>query len=75
MTMNSERRNFITTVGAAAASTAMLAGTEALAQANQQTGAKPMAYQAKPMPFDPKAINGMSEKVSSATTRTTMSAP
>jgi superoxide dismutase, Fe-Mn family len=63
MTMNSERRNFITTVGAVAASTAMLAGTEALAQANQQTGVKPMAYQAKPMPFDPKSISGMSEKV------------
>jgi superoxide dismutase, Fe-Mn family len=63
MTMNSERRNFITTVGAVAASTAMLAGTEALAQANQQTGVQPMAYQAKPMPFDPKSISGMSEKV------------
>jgi Fe-Mn family superoxide dismutase len=63
MTMNNERRNFITAVGAAAASTAVLAGTEALAQANQQTGAKPMAYQQKPMPFDPKSISGMSEKV------------
>src|SRR6185312_11597570 len=35
----------------------------ALAQGNQQTGAKPMAYQAKPMPFDPKSISGISEKV------------
>ncbi len=63
MTMNSERRNFMAAVGAAAASTAVLAGADAFAQANQQTGAKPMAYQAKPMPFDPKSIGGMSEKV------------
>jgi Fe-Mn family superoxide dismutase len=63
MTMNSERRDFIRGFGAAAASTAMLAGTPALAQVNQQTGAKPMAYQAKPIPFDPKSIAGISEKV------------
>src|SRR5215475_8406172 len=63
MTMNNERRDFIRGVGAAAASTAMLATTQALAQANPQTGAKPMAYQAKPMPFDPKSITGISEKV------------
>jgi superoxide dismutase, Fe-Mn family len=62
MTMNNERRNFITTVGAAAASTVVL-GTDVLAQGNQQTGAKPMAYQQKPMPFDPKSISGISEKV------------
>jgi Fe-Mn family superoxide dismutase len=67
MTMNTERRNFITTVGVAAASTAVLAGTQALAQGNQQgnqpAGAKTMPYQAKPMPFDPKSITGISEKV------------
>src|SRR5437588_904458 len=63
MTTNNERRDFIRGVGAAAASTAMLAATPALAQANQQTGVKPMAYQAKPMPFDPKSITGISEKV------------
>ena len=63
MNMNNERRDFIMGVGAAAASTAMLAGTQALAQANPQTGAKPMAYQPKPMPFDPKSIAGISEKV------------
>ena len=63
MSMNSERRDFIRGVGAAAASTAILAGTQALAQANPQTGAKPMAYQPKPMSFDPKAITGISEKV------------
>jgi superoxide dismutase, Fe-Mn family len=63
MNVNNERRDFIMGVGAAAASTAMLAGTQALAQANPQTGAKPMAYQPKPMPFDPKSITGISEKV------------
>jgi len=49
MTVNTERRDFIRGVCVAAASTAMLAGTPALGQANQQTGAKPMAYQPKPM--------------------------
>jgi Fe-Mn family superoxide dismutase len=63
MTIETERRNFITGVGAAAASTAVLAGTQAFAQANQPTGAKPMTYQPKPMPFDPKSIAGISEKV------------
>jgi superoxide dismutase, Fe-Mn family len=62
MTVKTERRDFIRGVGAAAASTAMLAGTQALAQGNQ-TGAKPMAYQPKPMSFDPKSITGISEKV------------
>jgi Fe-Mn family superoxide dismutase len=60
MTMNTDRRDFI--IGAAAAST-VLAGTPALAQGNQQTGGKPMPYQAKPMAFDPKSISGISEKV------------
>jgi superoxide dismutase, Fe-Mn family len=63
MTVNTERRDFIKGVGVAAASTAMLAGTQALAQANPQTGAKAMAYQPKPMSFDPKSITGISEKV------------
>jgi Fe-Mn family superoxide dismutase len=63
MTVNTERRVFIRGVGAAAASTAVLAGTQALAQATQQTGTKPMAYQPKPMSFDPKSITGISEKV------------
>jgi len=61
MTVKTERRDFIKGV-TVAASTAVLAGTEALAQGNQQTGIK-MSYQAKPMPFDPKSIAGISEKV------------
>jgi superoxide dismutase, Fe-Mn family len=63
MTMNTERRKFIAGVGAAAASTAVLAGGQALAQGNQQIGAKAMPYQAKPIPFDAKSITGISEKV------------
>src|SRR6201984_2144842 len=63
MTMNTERRKFIAGVGAAAASTSLFAGGQALAQGNQQIGAKAMPYQAKPMPFDPKSITGISEKV------------
>jgi superoxide dismutase, Fe-Mn family len=63
MIVKTERRDFIRGVGAAAASTAMLAGTQALAQSNQQTGIKPMPYQPKPMSFDPKSITGISEKV------------
>ena len=61
MTMNSERRDFIKSV--AGVSAAVVAGTPVLAQTNQETGAKPMAYQPKPMPFDPKSISGISEKV------------
>ena len=63
MAVNNQRRDFIRSVGAAAASTAILAQTQALAQANPQTGVKPMAYQPKPMSFDPKSITGISEKV------------
>jgi superoxide dismutase, Fe-Mn family len=63
MSFNPERRDFITGVGVTAASTALLASTQALAQANQQTGTKPMAYQPKAMSFDPKSISGISEKV------------
>ena len=49
MTMTNERRNFLKTVSAAAASTAVLAGTQALAQGNPQAAAKAMPYQAKPL--------------------------
>jgi Fe-Mn family superoxide dismutase len=63
MTMNTERRNFIAGVGAAAASSAVLATAQALAQGNPPSAAKAMPYQAKPMPFDPKSITGISEKV------------
>jgi superoxide dismutase, Fe-Mn family len=63
MTLKTERRHFIAGAGVAAASTVLLAGAPSLAQGNQQTGSKPMPYQAKPMGFDPKSIAGISEKV------------
>jgi Fe-Mn family superoxide dismutase len=63
MTTNTERRDFIRGVGVAAASTALVAGTPAFAQSNQQAGAKAMTYKTKPMSFDPKSITGISEKV------------
>jgi hypothetical protein len=40
MTMNTERRNFIAGVGVAAASTAVLASTQAFAQGGNQTAGK-----------------------------------
>jgi Fe-Mn family superoxide dismutase len=48
-TTTTERRDFIKGVGVAAATTAVLAATPALAQAEQRTGARPMTYQPKPM--------------------------
>ncbi|MGY4472825.1 superoxide dismutase [Bradyrhizobium sp. USDA 3364] len=63
MTINTERRNFIAAVGAATASAAVLGANQAVAEANPHTGAKAMSYQAKPMPFDPKSITGISEKI------------
>ena len=63
MTANTERRDFIKSFGAVAASTAMLAGTSALAQNNPQIGGEVMPYQPKPISFDPKSITGISEKV------------
>ena len=63
MNVKTKRRDFIRGAGAAAASTVLLAGTQAFAQSNPQTGGKAMAYQPKPMSFDPKSISGISEKV------------
>lgn len=63
MTINTERRNFIAAAGVAATSAAVLGINQVVAETNQQTGAGAMSYQAKPMPFDPKSINGISEKI------------
>ena len=62
---NLERRNFIQSAGllAGAAAATSLIEQPALAQNAQQTGAKPMTYEAKPLSLDPKTINGISEKV------------
>jgi superoxide dismutase, Fe-Mn family len=61
MSMTTERRSFIQ--GAAAIAAGALAVNAAHAQSGQSSGASKMPYQAKPMSFDPKAINGISEKV------------
>jgi superoxide dismutase, Fe-Mn family len=60
-----ERRNFIQSAGllAGAAAATSLIEQPALAQNAQPTGARPMTYEAKPLSLDPKAINGISEKV------------
>ena len=62
---NLERRNFIQSAGllAGAAATTSLIEQPAVAQSAQQTGVKPMTYEAKPLSLDPKTINGISEKV------------
>jgi len=62
---NLERRNFIQSAGllAGAAAATSLIEQPALAQNAQQTGAKAMTYEAKPLSLDPKTINGISEKV------------
>ena len=65
MTIETRRRGFIQGAGllAAAASAGALAATPAVAQSNPSNGTSKMPYQAKPMSFDPKSINGISEKV------------
>jgi Fe-Mn family superoxide dismutase len=64
MSMTTERRNFIQGAAAiAAASACALVANAASAQTSQPSGNSRMPYQAKPMSFDPKSINGISEKV------------
>ena len=65
MSTELKRRDFIQTTGflMGAAAAATLIEQPAFAQNAQQTGAKPMVYEAKPLSLDPKAIKGISEKV------------
>jgi len=65
MTDGMERRDFIRGAGllAGAAALATLSESPALAQASSNTEFKPMTYAIKPLPFDPKAIKGLSEKI------------
>jgi Fe-Mn family superoxide dismutase len=65
MTIETKRRSFIQGAGllAATASAGALVASSAAAQSSQSTGTARMPYQAKPMSFDPKSINGISEKV------------
>ena len=65
MTDRIERRDFIRSAGliAGAAIAATLIDGPALAQASSNSGFTPMTYKIKPLPFDPKAIKGLSEKI------------
>jgi len=65
MTDRIERRGFIRGAGliAGAAAAATLIDTRAMAQTQPNPSFKPMTYDTKPLPFDPKAIKGISEKV------------
>jgi superoxide dismutase, Fe-Mn family len=61
-----ERRDFIRGAGlvtGAALSTTLGDTSSALAQAAPNPGPKPMTYDAKPLPFDPKSVKGLSEKL------------
>src|SRR5580693_968096 len=60
-----ERRGFIRSAGlvASAAATATLIENPALAQTPTNQDFKPMTYEIKSLPFDPKTIKGLSEKI------------
>jgi Fe-Mn family superoxide dismutase len=65
MTDGIERRDFMRNAGliVGAAATATLIESPALAQTSSNAKLKSMTYEAKPLPFDPKDIKGISEKV------------
>jgi superoxide dismutase, Fe-Mn family len=65
MTDGVERRDLLRSAGllAGAAATAALIENPALAQAASSQGFNPMTYAIKPLPFDPQAIKGLSEKI------------
>jgi len=64
MTDAIERRDFVrgAVMVAGATAAAALSQPAAFAQTANQ-GTKPMSYDVKPMPFDPKHVNGLSEKL------------
>ena len=68
MTTDLNRRSFVQTGSALTASAAMAAAMwpgSAAAQTPSPapSGAKPMSFNVKPLPFDPKKIKGLSEKI------------
>jgi Fe-Mn family superoxide dismutase len=67
MTIELERRAFVQTgcvLAAGAALAAALPLTQAAAQSQTPVpGAKPVTYSVKPLPFDPKTIKGLSERI------------
>ena len=64
MTDAIERRDFVrgAVMVAGATAAAALSQPAAFAQTANQ-GTKPMSYDVKPIPFDPKHVNGLSEKL------------
>ena len=60
-----QRRTFIRGAGLAAGTVFAATITEisALAEATSNPGRRPMSYDIKPLPFDPKNIKGLSEKL------------
>jgi Fe-Mn family superoxide dismutase len=65
MTDGLERRDFMQggALLAGAAMAVTLSERTALAQTTSNAGVKAMTYDIKPMPFDPKALKGLSEKL------------
>ena len=68
MTTNLDRRSFVQTGSALTAGAAIAAATWPGAAAAQTAsgaaaGGKPMTFNVKPLPFDPKKIKGLSEKI------------
>jgi Fe-Mn family superoxide dismutase len=60
-----QRRTFLRGAGlvAGTAFAATFSQVSALAQGTSNAGPKPMSYDIKPLPFDPKTIKGLSEKL------------
>ena len=63
MTPAIERRSLIKLGGMAAAASALARIGTAAAQTASSSAGKPMTYDIKPLPFDPKSIKGLSEKI------------
>jgi Fe-Mn family superoxide dismutase len=63
MTFPIERRSLIKLGGIAAAASALAPIGQAAAQTTSPSAAKPAVYDIKPLPFDPKSVKGLSEKI------------
>jgi Fe-Mn family superoxide dismutase len=58
-----KRRTFLQGAGAMVGTSLAFNDTPAIAETSPPSGVKPMTYDPKPLSLDPKAINGISEKV------------
>jgi Fe-Mn family superoxide dismutase len=63
MTLPIERRSLLKIGGMATAASALAPIRQTAAQTTSPNAAKPAAYEIKPLPFDPKSIKGLSEKI------------